>query len=404
MRSILSLTLLHQSVLPCLSLQLAPPKIAKASLSATAAAACSRGLHTPAPQPSRTPARLRPAVSRTRSAMSAQLAYDGSRAFSAATPVADAMTPEQKYLFDLNGFIIIRGVLSEEEIAAAHAAIDAHTPLFKERAEKALRNTRDGTPLAGDGNTPRLDLGGMLGWPKPHCDIFRKMLCHPKLVPYLKELCGEGYRLDHQPLAIASEKGAEGFSLHGGTISAEGAYTPYLAYTYSHGKMHNNLLAASFSLVDHPAGSGGFIAIPGSHKANFPTPPALIDGSGHADLRGVIVQPETKAGDVILFSEGTVHGAAAWNMDYQRRLVLYRFAPSFVGYGRAYTNDQPPRWPASYYEGMSAEEMAVLEPPYNVRLDRPLVTSDGHGVGTEVKSRSAAKKDFDLRVFDTKYF
>ena len=37
-------------------------------------------------------------------------------------------------------------------------------------------------------------------------------------------------------------------------------------------------------------------------------------------------------------------------MDYQRRLVLYRFAPSFIGYGRAYTNDQPPRWPASYYE------------------------------------------------------
>jgi hypothetical protein len=41
---------------------------------------------------------------------------------------------------------------------------------------------------------------------------------------------------------------------------------------------------------------------------------------------------------------------APWNMDYQRRLVLYRFAPSFIGYGRAYTNDQPPRWPASYYE------------------------------------------------------
>ena len=30
----------------------------------------------------------------------------------------------------------------------------------------------------------------------------------------------------------------------GGTISAEGQYTPYLAYTYSHGKMFNNLLAA----------------------------------------------------------------------------------------------------------------------------------------------------------------
>jgi hypothetical protein len=294
--------------------------------------------------------------------------------------------------------------LSKDDIAAAHAAIDAHASEFKQRAEAALRNTQDGTPLAGDGQTPRLDMGGMLGWEQPHCNIFRKMLCHPKLVPYLKELCGEGYRLDHQPLAIASDKGAEGFSLHGGTISAEGAFTPYLAYTYSHGKMHNNLLAASFSLVDHPKGSGGFIAIPGSHKANFPTPPNLIDGSAHSDLSGVIVQPETKAGDVILFSEGTVHGAAPWNMDYQRRLVLYRFAPSFIGYGRAYTNDSRPQWPASYYKDMSEAELAVLEPPYNVRLDRPLVKCDGDKLEIEVKSRSEAKKAFDLRVFNTKYF
>jgi len=117
--------------------------------------------------------------------------FEGSRPFSAATHAAYEFTPEQKYLFDLNGFIVIRGVLSAEEVAAAHSAIDAHTAEFKERADKALRNTRDGTPLAGDGKTPRLDLGGMLGWQKPHCNIFRKMLCHPKLVPYLKELLGE---------------------------------------------------------------------------------------------------------------------------------------------------------------------------------------------------------------------
>jgi hypothetical protein len=46
----------------------------------------------------------------------------------------------------------------------------------------------------------------------------------------------------------------------------------------------------------------------------------------------------------------------------------------------------------------------VLEPPYNVRLDRPLVTSDGESVGLEVKTRSQAKKEFDQRVFSTKYF
>ena len=34
--------------------------------------------------------------------------------------------------------------------------------------------------------------------------------------------------------------------LLGGTVSAEGQYTPYLAYTYSHGKMFNNLLGNVF--------------------------------------------------------------------------------------------------------------------------------------------------------------
>ena len=270
MRALIPLSVLQSTSIPCFALCNAP--------------ALPRALALPhAPAHSR----------RDPVARGPRMAFQTARAFSAASPVATVMTPEQKYLFDLNGFIVIRGVLSPEEIKAANAALDAHSPEFKERAESALRNTRVGTPLAGDGKTPRLDMGGMLGWQKPHCDIFRKMLCHPKLVPYLKELVGEvrpracaraispssplrgafhglavhlpacvchspavpeiwgsvlafahtqkrrppppthaapyaitrhssrqGYRLDHQPLAIASDKGAEGFSLHGLTLVA----------------------------------------------------------------------------------------------------------------------------------------------------------------------------------------
>lgn len=58
-----------------------------------------------------------------------------------------------------------------------------------------------GSPL--DASGPRLDMGGMLFWEQPHCEVFRNMLCHPKLVPYITELCGMGYRLDHQPLLLA---------------------------------------------------------------------------------------------------------------------------------------------------------------------------------------------------------
>eukprot|EP00961_Rhodomonas_salina_P280542 3789507-Rhodomonas_salina.1 len=33
------------------------------------------------------------------------------------------------------------------------------------------------------------------------------------------------------------------------------------------------VVCTQVSLVDHPAGSGGFVCVRGSHKANFPTPP-----------------------------------------------------------------------------------------------------------------------------------
>ena len=49
-------------------------------------------------------------------------------------------------------------------------------------------------------------MGGMLFWEQPHCEVFRNMLCHPKLVPYITELCGMGYRLDHQPLLLAQAR------------------------------------------------------------------------------------------------------------------------------------------------------------------------------------------------------
>ena len=34
------------------------------------------------------------------------------------------MTDDEKYLFDLNGYIVIEGLLSPDDVAAANAAID----------------------------------------------------------------------------------------------------------------------------------------------------------------------------------------------------------------------------------------------------------------------------------------
>ena len=124
----------------------------------------------------------------------------------------------------------------------------------------------------------------------------------------------------------------------------------------------------------------------------------MIDGDEHMEF---VYQPETEAGDVVLFSEGTVHGARPWNMDYQRRVALYRFSPPTCGYGRSYFEDGNASWPKEIYSGMSETQKSVMLPPYAIRLDRPV--NDGTG-RLKVDSRSDAKKQFDKAVFGTKYF
>ena len=132
--------------------------------------------------------------------------------------------------------------------------------------------------------------------------------------------------MDHLPFCILQDRGSEGFDLHGGRISADGSelgrFEPDLAYSCINGSIYNPLLACSVQLVDHDAGDGGFVIIPGSHKANFPAPADVLTGtSSDVDL---VRQPVTQAGDVVLFSESSIHGAAAWMSEKQRRIALYR--------------------------------------------------------------------------------
>ena len=59
-------------------------------------------------------------------------------------------------------------------------------------------------------------------------------------------------------------------------------------------------------------------------------------------------------------------------------------------------------------DGMTPEQLAVLQPPYAERLDRPLLARDYDRVGGEggvtYRSRNDRKKAHDRNVFKTAYF
>jgi len=201
--------------------------------------------------------------------------------------------------------------------------------------------------------------------------------------------------MDHLPLLISQNKGCEGFSLHGGCVNKNSDSVPELMYHVHKDRIYNPLLACSVQLSDHPAGKGGFVIVPGSRKANFPTPMKLVNGEDElAD--GVLHQPVTKAGDVVLFSEGTVHGARAWLAEHERRIVIYRFAPATCAYGRAYL-----KWPKEMMEDLTAGQRAVLQPPFANRLDRDCIELSGE---VTLDQRAAHKRKWDEVIFENQYF
>ena len=264
------------------------------------------------------------------------------------------MNDDEKYLFDLNGYILIENVLETDEIAAANEAIDRHLHLGKYR-DRELSLARGSATLEGE--MGRGDLGGMLGWEEPWCLPFRRMLAHPKLVPYLNVILGKGFRMDHNMFLLWMDKGSEGHTLHG---SSGPGFDPNQYYIFRDGRMHNGLTVASIQLTDVNPEDGGFVLIPGSHRCNYACPQELkLQLKYQENVR----QIACKAGDAVIFTEAVTHGTLPWVSDQPRRSIMTRYTAGNLAYIQA---PPVPEW-------ANEREKAVLQPPYHSRLDRPFL-------------------------------
>jgi ectoine hydroxylase-related dioxygenase (phytanoyl-CoA dioxygenase family) len=274
------------------------------------------------------------------------------------------MNEDEKYLFDINGYIIVRNVLSDAEVALCNEAIDHHADSITERTGDL---SLSGESKTLKGVTGRGDLGGLLSWEKPWRDPFRKMIAHPKIVPYLNVIVGQGYRMDHNAGLITMREGAEGHTFHG---SSGPGFDPHQYYIFKNGQMHNGLTVASWQFADVNEGDGGFCVIPGSHKGNYPCPPEMKCFEAHHEF----IKPLTcKAGDVVIFTEALTHGTLPWKAKHQRRSLLFRFSPGNLAYAKGYL----PQWPDKLLDELTPEQRAIMEPPYHKRLQRPVLDDNG---------------------------
>jgi hypothetical protein len=240
------------------------------------------------------------------------------------------MTPEEKFCFDLEGYLVVKGVLQADEVEQLNALADQAWP-----GEYDQSNFRSS--------------GQVSAWGPE----FLNLVDHPKVLPYLLELIGPKFRIDHD-YSIFMQKGGKSGGLHGGPYGGtypEGDHW----YRYHDGVMRNGLMVFTYCLAPAGEGDGGFCCVPGSHKGNFVRhiPDAV---RRHEQKAHYVRQPAVEAGDMIIFTEALVHGTQPWAADHERRSLLYKYSPGHSTWASTY-------YDADTYPGITEQQRRIMAPP-----------------------------------------
>lgn len=224
------------------------------------------------------------------------------------------LTENEKWQFDLQGFLHLRGVIAPDKLSRILEVIDhwlsvgedeIPAPVFRHRQEPYkthLDHIQYGHPLFQELNTDpkiiRVVAGLTMGMPRLfHCN-FTKM--------DKASLDDEGSQTYHRD--------DSGFKF------PPGFRNPHNDYQAIGGEIYCSHLATWIALADVPEGTG-LSLVPGSHKSAFSTPKELRVGNNPP----ISITIPMTAGDVLVFSTNVLHDAAEWTQDYPRMNIFQRY-------------------------------------------------------------------------------
>ncbi|MEZ4615420.1 MAG: hypothetical protein R2867_07885 [Caldilineaceae bacterium] len=219
------------------------------------------------------------------------------------------MTPEEKFMFDLEGYIVIKKCLD----AGGSCCVECvGGPTVYGKAGTSRPSAERGFPVGPEAQA---------------------LIDHPKIVPYLLELLGPKFRIDHD-YCIFMTKGGRAGGLHGGEGHSDGEADHW--YRYRDGVMRNGLTVVTFFLTHADQGDGGFACAGQPQKQlceNLPDDVRMFERVPH-----YVTQPAVAAGDALIFTEALIHGTMPWAADHERRALLYKFSPGHSSWANTYYN------------------------------------------------------------------
>lgn len=215
---------------------------------------------------------------------------------------------EERFLFDLQGFLILRGVLDADLCATlAKRILELETQKFDDEWQASLapgvkaRLTRETTVAhqIRHNGLPRLDT------------IFDCLIDHSTVLPYVQEFVGEPQLINTWSIAKAQHSPRGGW--HRGV--------PTTDYAYKDGLIRSRMFNTVYFLTDNGLDDGCMVALPGSHKSHIDL--------GWQDYEGLdtpgAVPILGQAGDVLIFSEALLHDGLFKRSEGMRVNLYYNY-------------------------------------------------------------------------------
>ncbi|HIB88188.1 TPA: hypothetical protein EYN09_07690 [Candidatus Poribacteria bacterium] len=220
-------------------------------------------------------------------------------------PVGESvpMTDEQKFFFDLHGWILIPSVLSAMETEEMKAEVYAGA---KQSYDGALQRLLDHPAIVG---------------------ILSEILSEE---PFMRDDCYsfrcEGSFTTVRPLGWSkSQRGDMGMP-H--VVRPPQQANP-MRYQVAGNKIFSGLTRVVWELEEVKSGQGGTTFLSGSHKSFFsyggpdPFRPNISDSSWEDSIRDAMSEYSCPAGSVVIFTESLIHAANDWTNPDNPRCAVF---------------------------------------------------------------------------------
>ncbi len=293
------------------------------------------------------------------------------------------MNDIEKYQFDLNGYILVKGILDATTVARCLAATD--------KLEDRVASTIDSEPHFIGHYGLRYHYDTELGFSSYLSDhsgagpqyvaddflnadpAFDVLLDHAPTMKYVRELAMDPVRLSSSELRYRHKSNITGTHM-GGPIDSRNQYQfigrPIIDSRTGERQMRDfNLLAVRvlYALHEVPMENGPLCVVPGSHKANFHSPYGQ-DGMKEPGMIGLPME----AGDALFFTENLRHGGFPNLLNRPRKTIHLSFGPAW------HPSQSPAHWndvvhvTEAAWARYSEAQRALLPPPGPAMAGEPL--------------------------------